>query len=308
MEALIRMTGITRFFGQFCAVRNLSLELMPGEILGLLGPNGAGKSTTMRILSGCLGASLGSVEVDGFDLFKEPLQAKRAIGYLPETPPLYPELTVDEYLEFCARLKAVKRSETVAALNRVKSLCGLEKAGGRLIRNLSKGFQQRVGIAQAIIHNPRVIILDEPTNGLDPNQIIEIRELIRTLGESHGVILSTHILPEVQSVCDRVLILKSGRLVYTEYLARINGSENSVMRIRLDQSPGEEAVADLEGVVGVTALGDNRFSLRLGTGCSIPAMAKQIIQRDWGVLELVPEHQNLEQIFYRLTTTEENDG
>jgi len=308
MEALIRLTGITRFFGQFCAVRNLSLELMPGEILGLLGPNGAGKSTTMRILSGCLRASQGSVEVNGFDLFKEPLLAKRSIGYLPETPPLYPELTVDEYLGFCARLRAVKRSETVAALDRAKSLCGLEKTGSRLIRNLSKGFQQRVGIAQAIIHNPRVIILDEPTNGLDPNQIIEIRQLIRTLGERHGVILSTHILPEVQSVCDRVLILKNGRLVYTEYLVQMNDSENNAVRIRLDQSSEEAAVADLEGVAGVTALGNNRFSIRLDTGCSIPALVKQIVQRDWGLLELVSEHQNLEQIFYRLTTTEENDS
>lgn len=308
MEPLIRMTGITRFFGQFCALQELSLELLPGEIVGLLGPNGAGKTTTMRILSGCLGANRGTVLLDGFDLFKEPLRAKRAIGYLPETPPLYPELTVNEYLRFCARLKSVKRSETEAALDRAKSLCGLGRDGDRLIRNLSKGYQQRVGIAQAIIHNPRVIILDEPTSGLDPNQIVEIRDLIRMLGERHGIILSTHILPEVQSVCDRVVILNSGRRVYTECLAQINDRQRSRLTIRLGHSPGEAAVAELEGVVGVTALGENRFSLRLNDSCSIESLAKQIVQRDWGLLELVPERQNLEQIFYRLTTAGESDS
>lgn len=306
MQPLIRMTGITRFFGRFCALQNLSLELSQGEILGMLGPNGAGKSTTMRILSGCLGASRGRVQLNGVDLFKEPLRAKRAIGYLPENPPLYRELTIDEYLGFCARLKTVRRSEIKTALDRVKSLCGLENEGNRLIRNLSKGFQQRVGIAQAIIHNPQVIILDEPTSGLDPNQIIEIRELIRTLGKSHGVILSTHILPEVHSVCDRVLILNNGRLVYTDYLAQINDRDSGVLRVRLARSPGEAAVAELEGIVSVETLGENRFSLRLNGTRSVEAMAKEIIQRDWGVLELVPENQNLEQIFYRLTTAEES--
>lgn len=301
---MIRMTGITRFFGQFCAVRNISLELFQGEIVGLLGPNGAGKSTTLRILSGCLGASHGSVQLDGIDLFKEPLQAKRAIGYLPETPPLYHELTVDEYLSFCAHLKRVQKLEIKAALDRVKSLCGLGREGNRLIRNLSKGFQQRVGIAQAIIHNPRVIILDEPTSGLDPNQIVEIRSLIRTLGSSHGVILSTHILPEVQSVCDRVLILNNGRLIYTESLAQMRDRESDVLKIRLGHSPGQAAVAELAGIVSVTTLAENRFSLQLSGTCSAEAVAKQIIQRGWGLLELIPEKQNLEQIFYRLTTAE----
>lgn len=308
MEPLIRMTGITRFFGQFLALQDLHLELLPGEIVGLLGPNGAGKTTTMRILSGCLGASSGTVLLDGFSLSEEPLRAKRAIGYLPENPPLYPELTVDEYLCFCARLKAVVKSEIAAALDRVKTLCGLEPDGDRLIRNLSKGYQQRVGIAQAIIHNPRVIILDEPTNGLDPNQIIEIRNLIRTLGKHHGVILSTHILPEVQSVCDRVVILNRGRQVYMERLAQMNDQESGMLTIRLERSPGEAAVTELEGVIGVTALGANRFSLRLTGSCSIAGLAKQIVQRNWGLQELVPEKQNLEQIFYRLTTAGEQNG
>lgn len=304
---MIRMTGITRFFGQFCAVRNISLELFQGEVVGLLGPNGAGKSTTMRILSGCLGASLGTVQLDGADLLKEPKLVKRAIGYLPETPPLYHELTVDEYLKFCARLKAVKGSSIKASLDRVKSLCGLDREGSRLIRNLSKGFQQRVGIAQAIIHNPQLIILDEPTNGLDPNQIIEIRKLIRTLGSSHGVILSTHILPEVQSVCDRVLIMNNGRLVYTESLAQMNSSKSDMLNIRLARPPGEPALVQLKGVVNVTTLGENRFCLQLSSTCLVETVAERIIQRGWGLMELVPQQQNLEQIFYRLTTTGEND-
>ena len=308
MQALIRMTDINRFFGQFCAVRNLSLELFQGEILGLLGPNGAGKSTTMRILSGCLGANQGSVQLDGVDLFKAPLQAKRTIGYLPETPPLYHDLTVDEYLGFCAQLKAVKGSGINAALDRAKSLCGLAREGNRLIRNLSKGFQQRVGIAQAIIHTPRVIILDEPTSGLDPNQIIEIRELIRTLGKSHAVILSTHILPEVQSLCDRVLIMNHGRQVFTEYLAQMNERESDGVRIRLSRSPGEAAIAELTGVDSVTPLEENRFSLQLNAACSVEAVVKEIVQRDWGLQELVPDNHNLEQIFYQLTTAEDSNN
>ncbi|MCP4288045.1 MAG: ABC transporter ATP-binding protein [Gammaproteobacteria bacterium] len=306
MEALIRMTGITRYFGPFCAVRNLDLELQPGEIVGLLGPNGAGKSTTMRILSGCLGASEGRVQLEGVDLFQHPQKAKRTIGYLPETPPLYPELTVDEYLGFCARLRSLKRPELKAALARAKNLCGLSETGNRLIRNLSKGYRQRVGIAQAIIHSPNAIILDEPTSGLDPNQIVEIRELIRMLGKSHGIILSTHILPEVQSVCDRVLILHKGRLIYTEQLEKLSYRESGLLTVRLNHPPDRAAIAGLEGVLNVTILGNKRFGIQLKSKGSIDALVNQIVQRNWGLLELVPDKPNLEQVFYRLTTTEES--
>jgi ABC-2 type transport system ATP-binding protein len=225
---------------------------------------------------------------------------------LPENPPLYPELTVDEYLRFCARLKALKRVATKAALERVKSLCGLAGDGSRLIRNLSKGFKQRVGIAQAIIHNPQVIILDEPTSGLDPNQIVEIRGLIRTLGKDHGVILSTHILPEVQSVCDRVLIMHNGRLIHTQDLTQLNQQNSEGLMVRLGCPPGRDTLAQLAGVVDVTALGENRFKLLLSTMESADAVVKQIVQRDWQLLELAPDKPSLEQIFYRLTTTGEN--
>lgn len=306
MEALIRMTGITRFFGPLCAVSDLNLELFPGEIVGLLGPNGAGKSTTMRILTGCLGASAGSVLLEGVDLRDEPLRAKFSIGYLPETPPLYHDLTVDEYLLFCARLKAVARTEIKAALTRVKSQCGLDQVGKRLIGNLSKGFQQRVGIAQAIIHSPRVIVLDEPTSGLDPNQIIEIRGLIRTLGREHGVLLSSHILPEVQALCDRVVIVHNGRLAYTQQLAAMDQRQYSAVRIRLLLPPAESAITELEAVDQATALGQNSFLLQLNPKCSVEQLAKEIVERDWGLLELMPATQTLEQIFYRLTTTGES--
>lgn len=282
-------------------MRDLDLELLPGEIVGLLGPNGAGKSTTMRILSGCLGASGGQVQLAGIDLVKHPLRAKQTIGYLPETPPLYPELTVDEYLGFCARLRSLRRAEIATALDRAKSHCGLDASGNRLIRNLSKGYRQRVGIAQAIIHSPSTIILDEPTSGLDPNQIIEIRELIRTLGEKHGIILSTHILPEVQSVCDRVLIMHNGRLIHTEQL---NARKNELLTIKLSRPPDHASLLQLEEVLDVTILGDNRFDIQLKEASSIDALVKRIVQLDWGLLELVPDKPNLERIFYQLTTAE----
>jgi len=307
MEALIRMAGITRFFGQFCAISNINLELFPGEIVGLLGPNGAGKSTTMRILTGCLGTSAGSVLLDGVNLNDDPIRAKRNIGYLPETPPLYRDLTVDEYLHFCAHLKAVPKSGIKGALERVKSQCGLDQVGKRLLANLSKGFQQRVGIAQAIIHSPRVIVLDEPTSGLDPNQIMEIRALIRSLGKEHGVLLSSHILPEVQSLCDRVIIVHNGRLVYTQQLTNISQQKYSRVRIRLVRPPAQTAIAELEAVASVTAVGENSYLLGLHEAFDPEQLAKQVVARDWGLLELMPEQHNLEQIFYRLTTSEENE-
>ena len=307
MEPLIRMTGITRYFGQRCAVQDLSLELLPGEIVGLLGANGAGKTTSMRILSGCLGAHQGSVLLDGVDLFKAPLRAKRSIGYLPETPPIYPELTVDEYLTFCARLKAVNNSAIKTAMEQAKAVCGLDKEGSRVIRNLSKGYQQRLGLAQAIIHQPRVIILDEPTSGLDPNQIIEIRNLIRMLGEKQGVILSTHILPEVQAVCDRVLILHHGRLIYSGKIAQLSEAEgSSTVTVGLSRPPEQAAIAMLRGVEDVSALEANRFTLRLTQPAAAESLLQQMVQRDWGPTEFTPGKPDLEQIFYRLTTTTES--
>ena len=210
--------NLCRNYGSYAAVDKVNLQLRRGEVLGLLGPNGAGKTTTMRMLTGNLAPSTGSIEICGIDLLDKPQQAKAHLGFLPEIPPLYQDMTVDEYLLFAARLHRVSKQTVRTVLGNVKQRCGLEDRGKHLIGNLSKGFQQRVGIAQAIIHSPDVIILDEPTVGLDPNQIREIRKLIRELGVSSSVILSTHILSEVESVCDRVQIMHQGNMVLDETL------------------------------------------------------------------------------------------
>lgn len=217
----VSASELSRSYGARAAVRDISFELRQGEVLGLLGPNGAGKTTTLQMLAGCLAPSTGSIEICGIDLLERPRQAKALLGYLPETPPLYRELTVDEYLRLAARLRRVAKAEIADAVERAKRRCGLADVGKRLIGNLSKGYRQRVGIAQAIVHNPRVVILDEPTVGLDPIQIREIRSLIRELGGEHSVILSTHILPEVESVCDRIQIMNQGQLVFNGSVAEL---------------------------------------------------------------------------------------
>ena len=217
----VSIKDLSRNYGARSAVRNIGFELRQGEVLGLLGPNGAGKTTTLQMLAGCLAPSAGSVEICGINLLERPREAKALLGYLPETPPLYRELTVDEYLRLAARLHRIPKQEIGDAVDQARQRCGLTEVGKRLVGNLSKGYQQRVGIAQAIVHNPRVVILDEPTVGLDPIQIREIRSLIRELGGEHSVILSTHILPEVESVCDRIQIMNRGKLVFGGDMAEL---------------------------------------------------------------------------------------
>jgi len=198
-DTLVSVQNLSRFYGDFCAVKNISFEVKRGQILGFLGPNGAGKTTTMQVITGTLAPTMGKISVAGYDILDAPLKAKAAIGYLPEQPPLYKEMLVEEYLRFCAKLHRIPRSNMTNAINHAMEQCGLQKVNRRLIGNLSKGYQQRVGIAQAVIHTPSVVILDEPTIGLDPIQIRDIRHLIRQLGEEHSVILSSHILQEVQA-------------------------------------------------------------------------------------------------------------
>ena len=224
----VSVQNLCRDFGGTAVVRSVNLELRRGEVLGLLGPNGAGKTSTLRMLTGNLAPSGGSVSICGVDILDQPQVAKAYIGYLPETPPLYQEMTVDEYLYFVAKLHRMRRDEIQVAQDRVKQRCGLNDMSKRLINNLSKGYQQRVGIAQAIIHNPDVIILDEPTVGLDPNQMRGIRELIRELGAQQSVILSTHILSEVDAVCDLVKIMHQGRIVFSDTRAGLQEAETSL--------------------------------------------------------------------------------
>ena len=213
MTAMIEVTGLSKRYRDRVAVENLTFSVPEGEILGFLGPNGAGMSTTMRILTGYLPATSGTVKVAGFDVFEEPYEVKRRIGYLPETPPLYPEMTVRGYLKFVASIKGVRRGQLTTELERVAHATGVSEVLDRLIQNLSKGYRQRVGVAQALLGNPPVLILDEPTEGLDPSQRAEVRQLIKGLAGQHTVILSTHILSEVTMTCERVLILNQGRMV-----------------------------------------------------------------------------------------------
>ncbi len=304
-ESLVTVERLTRYYGDTRAVEDVSFEVRRGEVLGFLGPNGAGKSTTMQILSGALAPSAGRVRIGGVDLLDDPGPAKRHIGYLPEQPPLYRELTVDEYLRYCARLRGTPRGDVARAAARAKARCGLEGAGGRLIANLSKGYQQRVGIAQAVIHSPAVVILDEPTVGLDPIQIREIRALIRELAGEHSVILSTHILPEVQTLCDRVQIIHEGRLVLNESLESLSARMSGCLRVGLRRPPERETLADLPGVREVELLGPGRVRLHHDGGETLAeALAAEAVRRDWGLYELVPEGRSLEEIFVRLTAGE----
>ena len=224
---------LSRKYGGHTIVQGIDIRLKRGEVLGLLGPNGAGKSTTLRMLTGNLAPSDGVVEICGIDLLDEPLQAKMHLGFLPEMPPLYADMSVDAYLLLVARLRRIHKDKIPDALKTVKQRCGLIDCGKRLIKTLSKGFQQRIGIAQAVMHDPDVIILDEPTVGLDPNQMRDIRQLIRELGNEHSVILSTHILPDVESICDRVQIMHKGRIVFDQSIAKLRQQDDGLEQIFL---------------------------------------------------------------------------
>ncbi|MDX1594033.1 MAG: ATP-binding cassette domain-containing protein [Gammaproteobacteria bacterium] len=306
-ERLVEVTGLRRDYGARCAVRDLDFHVDRGEVLGLLGPNGAGKSTTLQVVSGCLAPSAGRVTLAGHDVNDSPRRAKAALGYLPEQPPLYRGLTVDEYLDFCARLHGLRGARLRAARERAKARCGLIADGRRLIAQLSKGYQQRVGIAQAILHDPPVVILDEPTVGLDPNQIREIRALVDDLGDDHAVILSTHILPEVEAVCDRVLILHRGRAVYSDRVtAAGDGGGGAELECAFSTPPDAAVLAALDGVEAVEPLGEGRFVLRHGGGHGLAeALAAASVEGGWGLMELRPRRRSLEQLFVELTCREE---
>ncbi len=305
-DTLIEVQGLTRYYAQTCAVDNVSFAVRRGEVLGFLGPNGAGKTSTMHMLSGALAPSAGSIQVAGVDLLEEPKKAKAALGYLPEHPPLYRDMTVDEYLRYCARLHRIERRELGAALARSKARCGIEAVGGRLIGNLSKGYQQRVGIAQAILHTPEVVVLDEPTVGLDPIQIREIRALIRELRDQHSVILSTHILPEVQAICDRVLIIHQGRLVLDESVEDLHRRHAAArLRIALRRPPDAAELRTLQGIEAVETVDGNRFVLHHGADRDpVDALVELAASRRWGLYELIPERHTLEETFVQLTCGE----
>jgi len=299
-QPLISVHNLVRYYGDNCAVDNISFELAAGDILGFLGPNGAGKSTTMQMLSGNLAPTEGEIQINGIDLLEQPGRAKSALGYLPETPPLYKEMSVDEYLRYCAKLRRINKTALAKAMALAKQRCGLTDTGKRLIGNLSKGFQQRVGIAQAILHSPQVIILDEPTVGLDPIQIREIRELIIELGKSHGIILSTHILPEVESVCNRVQIINAGKLVYASDMKGLQAKQHTGQyEISLLSPPAVADIDAIDFIDQVEQVDSNSFIVY--TNSPADELAAIAVNNNWGLTRLVPHEHSLEQIFVNLT-------
>ena len=299
-QALISVNNLTRYYGDYCAVDDISFELSTGDILGFLGPNGAGKSTTMQMLSGNLAPSGGQIQINGVDLLDKPATAKASLGYLPEIPPLYKEMNVDEYLRYCAKLRRIKKACIKDAVGLAKQRCGLTDVGKRLIGNLSKGFQQRVGIAQAILHSPQVIILDEPTVGLDPIQIREIRELITELGKSHGIILSTHILPEVESLCNRVQIINTGRLVYASDMEGLLEQQTTGrFEISLGMPPSLDEMRSADIIDEAEQLDANNFIVHISS--TADRLAALAVNNNWELTRLSPVEQSLEHIFVNLT-------
>lgn len=304
----VEASALTRAYGSNTVVREVSFTLSQGEVLGFLGPNGAGKSTTMKMLTGNLAPTSGSVKICGIDILDNPREAKALIGYLPETPPLYKELTVDEMLALSARLHGVVRGSVKKAVQTAKERCGLTDMSQRLCENLSTGYQQRVGIAQAIIHNPMVVVLDEPTRGLDPIQVRDIRALIRELGGEHSVILSTHILPEVEMVCDQVQIIHQGQLVFNGAIEALKRSrENNHLLVGMHRPPASEALLALLGVVEVEPVGSMlrlRFD-QVGASPVGECIVRAAVAGDWGLYHIAPDTTSLEDVFLQLTQMEE---
>jgi len=303
----VEASDLTRAYGGRAVVSDVNFNLNKGEVLGFLGPNGAGKSTTMKMLTGNLAPSAGTVKICGIDMIENPKEAKALIGYLPETPPLYRELTVDEMLGLAARIHGIPRAKVARAVEQAKERTGLTEMGKRLCENLSTGYQQRVGIAQAIIHHPMVVVLDEPTRGLDPIQIRDIRALIKELGGEHSVILSTHILPEVEMVCDRVQIIHQGKLVFSGAIEALKRSrESNRLRIGLRRPPSADILLALPGVAAVEEA-DEMLRVRFaeGSGDVADAIVRASVAGDWGLYHIAPDVTSLEDVFLHLTQQEE---
>ena len=303
----VEASELTRLYGGREAVSNVSFSLKQGEVLGFLGPNGAGKSTTMKMLTGNLAPSAGSVKICGIDMIDNPKEAKALIGYLPEMRPLYKEFTVDEYLTIAARLHRVTGKNIKKAVENAKERCGLGHMSKRLIENLSNGYQQRVGIAQAIIHNPMVVILDEPTVGLDPIQIRDIRALIREIGTDHSVILSTHILPEVEMVCDHVQIIDKGKLVFNGGIDVLKQSRiGNKLLIGFSNAPTVEDLIKIKGVTEAEVADNNMMRVRFAEGqdndkTPHEAIVQAAVKNSWGLYQIAPDQTSLEDVFVQLT-------
>ncbi|WP_294140960.1 ABC transporter ATP-binding protein [uncultured Sanguibacteroides sp.] len=302
-EAVVRVEHLSHRYSVQWAIRDINFEIKEKGILGLLGSNGAGKSTTMNIICGVLNQTEGNVYLNGINLREHPVEAKRHIGFLPQKPPLYPDLTVDEYLTLCAHLHLVEKNEIKKAVNFAKEKCCITHFSKRLIRNLSGGYQQRVGIAQAIVHNPRFVVLDEPTNGLDPNQIVEIRNLIKEIAEDRTVMLSTHILSEVQASCDNIKMIEQGRVVFSGSMDDFdNYVEPTAFLVTLDNPPAIEELQALEGVKQVESIENSTYRIQFNAPKTITErMVEESISKGWELREIHLEKESLDEIFAQLS-------
>ena len=308
---MIQVQNLTKRYGNLVAIDNVSFSVGQGEILGFLGPNGAGKTTTMRIISGYMPPTDGTVRVGDFDVLEDPIKAKRQIGYLPENPPLYNDITVQGYLDFVADIKNVSGKNKKAKIDLAMERCGITDVRKRLIGNLSKGYRQRIGIAQAIVHDPAVLILDEPTIGLDPKQIIEIRYLIKSLAGDRTVILSTHLLPEVTMTCTRVVIINEGKIVLEESLEtlsqRVNGAQILFLKLNYYDRGNDvnEKILSIPTISEVKESAYGEFIIQTKGGTDIrEELVKMIVENGWGLLELRPLTHALEEVFLRVISTE----
>ncbi len=315
---MIEVEHLTKYYGSNPAVEDLTFSVEKGQIYGFLGPNGAGKSTTMNILTGYIAPSSGNVEIDGHNILEEPEEARKCIGYLPEIPPVYPDMTVQEYLQFAAELKKIPKKEQEEEIETVMDRTGLTEMQGRLIRNLSKGYRQRTGLAQAILGDPDIIILDEPMVGLDPKQIIEIRELIRSLGQGHTVILSSHILSEVSAICDHIMIISHGKLVASDtpdnLMNLMQGSGSLELTIRASEEDVRRILGGLPGVHSLEiqpSADENAFDAVIQTEADIDLRERifdQCAQEKKAILRMQQTQASLEEVFLELTVDEQEGG
>ncbi|OFZ81781.1 MAG: MFS transporter [Bdellovibrionales bacterium RIFOXYD1_FULL_53_11] len=306
---MIQVSHLTKMYGHRTAIEDLNFEIQKGEVVGFLGPNGAGKTTTMKILTGFMPATSGKATLSGFDVFEKPIEVKRRVGYLPETPPVYHEMSVQDYLEYAARLHQVAKKSVKKAVNDALEKTALGDVRSRLIGNLSKGYKQRVGLAQALVHNPEILVLDEPTIGLDPKQIIEIRQLVKGLAGEHTVILSSHILPEVTATCQRIIVINKGRIVAEDTLERLTTRLKKgliySMVVKNPSREGIDAIKGISGVSGVSAAGP-KLVVELSPGGSDvrDRVVETAVHKGMGVLEFSAERVSLEEVFLQLTTEE----
>lgn len=310
---MIEVENLTKYYGPQMAIEEVNFKVEKGEILGFLGPNAAGKTTTMRILTCYMPATRGTAKVAGYDIFEDSLEVRKRIGYLPENPPLYNDMSVSSYLGFVSKIKGIEPSQKEKRIQAVMERCSITEVKDTVIGRLSKGYQQRVGLAQALIHDPEIIILDEPTMGLDPKQIIEVRELIKGLGGDHTVVVSSHILPEVSMTCQRVVIINEGRVVAEDtpenLTAKLKGSESIYLEV---EGPQEEVVKALKGIEGILEVkaeakdGRNGFYLESELRKDIRReLSSLIVGKGWGLYEIRSRGMSLEEIFLHLTTKEE---